>query len=41
MHTCHEAVHMEERHDQERAVARRQLISGHDVDEAGRQIGVR
>lgn len=36
--TCHEAMHMEERHDNQRLVLVRQLVGGNDVGQTGCQI---
>ena len=39
--TCHEAVHMEERHYKERSVPLCELICCSDVVQAGCQVGMR
>jgi len=38
--TCHETVHMEEGHDHKGLVLWGQLVGGHDVGQAGRQVAL-
>ena len=38
--TCHEAMHMEQRHDQQRPVRRAQLVGCRDVGQRRRQVAV-
>lgn len=40
MRTCHEPMHMEQRHDQQGAVLGGELVCGCDVDQAGCQVAM-
>lgn len=38
--TCHEAMHMEQRHDHQGLVLSRELVRGNDVGQTGRQVAL-